>query len=101
MWQTMLEILHSICNNWENLTKLLIDAECDINIQNKYQKSPLFLALEAGLETCAQHLIDAGCRLDNENLDGSTLFHQASATGFIKFVELFEEQCKYKQAGCK
>ena len=70
------------------IAKLLINSGADINIQNKYGDTPLYLALHYRYPLqISELLINAGADVNIPDKQGTTPLHEASSRGPINMVK--------------
>lgn len=82
----------AIINNHEEMTKNLIIAKADVNLQNKKGITPLMLAVEKGQEVVFGWLLNAKAEVNTRNKsDEDTALHLASEAGHADMVKLLIE----------
>ncbi len=65
----------------EAVTKQLIDARCDVDLQTEDGCTPLLTAAGGGHEAVTKQLIDARCNVDRQDKCGGTALHYAAEQG--------------------
>ena len=75
-------------------TKQLIEARCNVDLQDEHGCTPLFIAAEKGDAAVTELLIAARCNVDLQDKDGCTPLHDAAENGHSSVTEmLIEARC--------
>ncbi|KAG9493252.1 ankyrin repeat domain-containing protein 6 isoform X3 [Eleutherodactylus coqui] len=81
--------LHLAANKGHlNVVQILLQAGCDLNVQDDSQQTALHRAAVVGHSDILAVLIQDGCALDRQDKDGNTAVHEAAWHGFSQSVKL-------------
>ncbi len=63
--------------------RVLVDAGANVNLQDKYGRSPLHAASDSGRLDVVRVLVDAGADVNLQDANGSSALHYASDKGHV------------------
>jgi ankyrin repeat protein len=75
-------------NGDEEITKLLLGAGADPNIEVFQGLTPIVIAADKGHVLVAKSLVEAGANVNHQTLDGTTPLYLASQRGYAQLVEI-------------
>ena len=67
---------------------MLIEARCNINVQQKHGSTPLFIVADKGHTGVTNQLIEGRCNINIPNVDGLTALHAAERMGHTAIATL-------------
>ena len=73
------------------MVQLLLERGAEVNVQNKYGETPLYMAAWSGHSDVVKMLLDGGAKPDLVTKLGCTPMHMAASNGHIKVVQLLLE----------
>ena len=68
-------------------TKQLIEARCNVDLQDEHGCTPLFITAEKGDAAVTELLIAARCNVDLQDKDGCTPLHDAAENGHFRHID--------------
>jgi ankyrin repeat protein len=74
-------------NDHLNVTKVLIEARCNVNATSRLGRTPIMTVIQKGVSAMAKLLIEARCNVNQQQYDGDTPLYMAAFFGHLQITE--------------
>lgn len=86
-WDSFTPLMLAVQTRKNDLVKLLISANANVNVENKHGDTALILAIKSGNLYLAEILISAGANVNHKNYKGESVMSTAVDSGSTKLIE--------------